>query len=80
MVDRQKQTPAEIHAELISKGFSRHKWVTKGDGAVREAHRSINGEVKQIFEPFSNGLLYPGDPSGAPEEIEGCRCIEVGVV
>jgi HK97 family phage portal protein len=68
-----------VHDSLIAAGFTRHKWVTKGDSKVRDRHQKINGEIQPISEVFSNGLIYPGDPSGPPGEIVNCRCIEVGV-
>jgi len=55
-------------------GTQRHKWVTRGDGDVRPSHKRMNGEVRQVGEPFSNGLLYPRDPNGSAEETMKCRC------
>ena len=28
----------------------------------------------EVEEPFPNGLYYPKDPEGAPEEVYNCRC------
>ena len=33
-----------------------------------------NGVTVPIDQPFPNGLMYPGDPSGSPGEIINCRC------
>ncbi len=33
-----------------------------------------NGEIKDLDEPFSNGLMYPGDPDGRAAEVVNCRC------
>lgn len=60
-------------------GVQRHKWVTRGDGKVRDSHKRLNGEVRKVGEPFSNGLLYPRDPNGKPGEVIGCRCWAVPV-
>lgn len=56
------------------------QWDSTLDGRTRDSHRKIDGEIKEIpnngekEEPFSNGLMYPGDPSGRPEEVINCRC------
>lgn len=43
------------------------RWLNAGDERVRDSHREpLNGEVRDIDEPFSNGLQAPGEP--------GCRC------
>jgi len=55
-------------------GVQYHKWVTRGDPQVRDSHRKMNGEVRKVGEPFSNGLLYPRDPNGRADEVLRCRC------
>ena len=50
------------------------KWVATKDGRTRHSHAMLNGETKKTNETFSNGLEYPGDPSGRPEEVYNCRC------
>lgn len=50
------------------------RWVAVMDERTRASHASINGEVVPVGEPFSNGLMYPGDPSGPPSEVCNCRC------
>lgn len=49
-------------------------WVATLDNHTRISHRHMDGEVVPVGERFSNGLLYPGDPDGEPEEIYNCRC------
>jgi len=49
-------------------------WITAEDERVRESHRELNGVTIPIDEPFANGLMYPSDYSGAPEEVINCRC------
>jgi HK97 family phage portal protein len=61
-------------------GVERHEWTTAGDDAVREIHAEMDGETVDRGEPFSNGLLYPCDPAGEPEEIINCRCAASPVV
>lgn len=53
------------------------QWMTAGDDRVREAHDEIDGEVRDLDEPFetSDGeIMYPGDPNAAPELVYNCRC------
>jgi phage portal protein BeeE len=50
------------------------EWLSAGDGDVRDSHM-IDGEVIGFNDTFSNGLAYPGDPSGGPEEVINCRCV-----
>lgn len=50
------------------------EWLSAHDGHTRQSHLEIDGEQVGIDERFSNGLEYPGDPSGAPEEVYNCRC------
>lgn len=56
------------------------EWLTVGDDRVRDGvnsqgnHVKLNGEVRKMNERFSNGLRYPLDPSGPPEEVVNCRC------
>lgn len=49
-------------------------WLATADDRTRETHAAIDGERVPYGEPFSNGLLYPGDPSGPLEETVNCRC------
>lgn len=50
-------------------------WVAVGDAATRDSHLAIDGEEKPIDHPFSNGLMFPGDPRGSAEEVINCRCV-----
>ena len=60
------------------------EWVETNDGRTRDSHRhkpqGVGGEVVGIHETFSNGLMYPGDPSGEASEIYQCRCTIVAKV
>lgn len=58
---------------MLARGGSK-RWVAVMDERTRVSHASINGEVVPVDQPFSNGLMYPGDPSGPPEEVYNCRC------
>ncbi|MBR1751850.1 MAG: hypothetical protein IJ740_13450 [Ruminococcus sp.] len=50
------------------------RWIATLDGHTRASHRLLDGEECRIGEKFSNGLEFPGDPNGPPEEVYRCRC------
>lgn len=50
------------------------QWDSTLDGDTRESHKRVDGEIRELDEPFSNGLDYPGDPSGGAGEVIHCRC------
>lgn len=56
-------------------GFTRKRWVTAHDEHTRPSHVACEsqGPVPST-RPFVNGLRFPGDPDGPPEEIINCRC------
>ena len=59
-------------------GVTKLMWITMGDHRVRDAHKSLHGQVRPLGKPFVSGLgnelKYPGDPSAPVEEIVNCRC------
>jgi SPP1 gp7 family putative phage head morphogenesis protein len=56
------------------------KWISTSDDRTRESHSYMDGETVELDEAFSNGLMYPLDPNGPPEETIHCRCIVVSIV
>jgi len=65
-------------------GVKKTKWVTARDISVRgnkpkdvANHIILDGQIREIGKPFSNGLLYPGDANGNVSELVNCRCIAV---
>ena len=50
------------------------QWDATLDGRTRESHQAVDGEIRELDKPFSNGLNYPGDPSGGAAEVVNCRC------
>ena len=61
--------------DAIKKGINVEKiWMATNDNRVRPSHRALDGEHVPVEEEFSNGLMYPGDANGAPEEYMNCRC------
>ncbi|MCJ7529814.1 MAG: phage portal protein [Anaerolineales bacterium] len=49
------------------------RWRTNSQNP-RESHQAMNGETVGIREKFSNGLRWPGDPSGSAEDNANCQC------
>ena len=49
-------------------------WLATRDQRTRDSHAMMDGELRDIDEPFSNGCMYPGDPDGASAEVYNCRC------
>ena len=50
------------------------QWDAALDKRTRDSHAKIDGEIRELDKKFSNGLMYPGDPSGAAAEVINCRC------
>lgn len=50
------------------------QWDATLDSNTRESHVMVDGEVRELDEKFSNGLMFPGDPSGGAAEVVNCRC------
>ena len=50
------------------------QWDSTLDGKTRTSHINIDGQIKELDEKFDNGLMFPGDPSGAAAEVIHCRC------
>ena len=50
------------------------QWDSTLDGKTRDSHAAIDGEIREIDQPFSNGLMFPGDPNGMAAEVINCRC------
>lgn len=57
-------------------------WVTMGDKFVRDSHfqcedeSPIEDDSEAVLDAvFSNGLRYPMDADGGPEDVINCRCV-----
>lgn len=58
------------------------KWVATLDDRTRDTHQELDGMEVPVSEPFTvDGMeiMYPGDPSAAPELVYNCRCTMVEV-
>lgn len=64
-------------------------WVEVKDERTRASHRhgpgidkrtgaivnGVGGETVDFEKPFSNGLMFPGDPNGKGADVINCRCV-----
>lgn len=50
------------------------QWLATIDKRTRDRHRITNGQIRDLDKRFSNGCLYPGDPSANTDEVINCRC------
>ena len=71
---------AELEAYIQSDVIEKKEWLATMDANVRPAHADMNGEVVGLNKRFSNGLMYPGDPSGSGDEVVNCRCTTLPVI
>lgn len=74
---------------MAQSGVVRGKqWLSARDSQVRASHRDLDaatdpsrgGAPTALMEPFGNGLMFPGDQTGPPEEVVNCRCALLEVV
>lgn len=60
----------------------RKKWVATKDSRTRDAHADLDGQIRDVDEPFeaenrdgSTAYIdYPGDPAAPAEQVYNCRC------
>lgn len=55
------------------------QWMSTRDSRTRKSHVWMNGQEAEVDKQFRNGLMYPGDTNGAPEEVYNCRCTMVTI-
>lgn len=63
-----QQTAKKRGADVVK------QWDASLDKRTRDSHARVDGEIKELDEKFSNGLMFPGDPSGSAAEVINCRC------
>lgn len=52
-------------------------WMATNDQRTREEHLELDGQEREIDEPFENAfgeIMYPGDPDADPANVYNCRC------
>ena len=74
----QQTSTADAQQAAKDKGADVVKqWDSTLDGKTRDSHRQVDGEIRELDEKFSNGLMYPGDPNGPAAEVINCRCVSL---
>lgn len=56
------------------------EWISTNDSRTRHSHAMLDGAIVDQDKKFDNGLMFPGDPNGRPEEVYNCRCSVAAVV
>ena len=71
----QVQAAVDVQHKAKKKGADIVKqWDAALDGRTRESHRRVDGEIRELDEKFSNGMMYPSDSAGGAAEVVNCRC------
>lgn len=52
------------------------EWLSSRDGSVRDSHVALDGQVRALDKPYSNGLMHPHG-SGPAAEVVNCQCTEI---
>ena len=48
------------------------EWISTNDSRTRHSHAVLDGAIVDQDQKFDNGLMFPGDPNGRPEEVYNC--------
>jgi len=62
-----------IRQRARQRGLRSKTWIVNS-GNPRPEHAAMNGETVGIDEPFSNGMMWPGDPAGGGDNNADCQC------
>ena len=70
--------------EMKMNNVDRHQWLSSRDPFVRDTHQAgigVDGEIREVGVPFSNGVIFPGQGPPAPaSEVVNCRCTTIAVL
>lgn len=58
-----------FEAHVQSGVVVKEEWLATKDDKTRDEHAAMDGEQVDIGKRFSNGLQFPGDPGGSPDQI-----------
>ena len=74
----QEESKQDARTAAKTKGAETVKqWDATLDGATRDTHRKLDGQIREIDEPFEangNKAMYPGGFGDPAEDCE-CRCV-----
>ena len=71
----------DSYARATADGIILQKeWIATNDSRTRHSHAVLDGAIVDQDKKFENGLMFPGDPNGRPEETWNCRCTVAAVV
>jgi HK97 family phage portal protein len=65
---------------MDKEGVEKQEWLSARDEKVRTTHQAADGQVVNVGDRFSMGLLHPCEMGGAPGEVINCRCTVVPVL
>lgn len=75
MTGAQNSGRIDAYGRIADMGVEvKKQWLATLDRRTRDSHQELDGQIVDLDKKFSNGLLYPGDPNGAGEEVYNCRC------
>lgn len=76
MTSVESKSRVDVYDEIRDMGMEvREMWLATLDQRTRTSHRHLHGTYKDPETgEFANGLKYPADPDGDPEEVYNCRC------
>ncbi len=63
-----------------SQVVEKKEWIASMAPNMRPEHGAIHGEQVKLNEPFSIGVMFPGDPDGDPSMTINCLCDMAPVV
>lgn len=78
MTGAQNAGRQESYQRAINMGINlKREWMATLDSHTRHTHAALDGQVRDVDEPFTTGgysIMYPGDPNAVPAMVYNCRC------
>lgn len=68
---------AALRSQQLERTTLYKQWIASRDERTRPTHRAADGQRVPVSQPFIVGdspLMFPGDPTGPPDEVINCRC------